>query len=199
MRIRSTPKRIFHMSQDLHHWWNYFFWRKVFSKRFALLYFFQWKSSNLIYMLNPKYNINDLLRRDVSIIYRTRFIIHSLWLIFFKFSLFFSWKKQTFLFWYLRNKNLMNNIKYECRKLIKDTCPQVGFWDFKGMHMEISMHKIWELEVLRKEFFICLKIYIIDETIFFDGLTIVTLVNVISVRDKYAHLGTNFLTACIWV
>jgi len=40
MRIRSTPKRIFRMSQDFHHWWNYFFWRKVFSKRFAPLYFF---------------------------------------------------------------------------------------------------------------------------------------------------------------
>jgi hypothetical protein len=31
------------------------------------------------------------------------------------------------------------------------------------------MHIIWELEVLRKEFFVCLKICIIDETIFFDG------------------------------
>jgi hypothetical protein len=40
MRIRSTPKRIFRMSQDLHHWWNYCFWRKVFPKRFAPLYFF---------------------------------------------------------------------------------------------------------------------------------------------------------------
>jgi hypothetical protein len=29
------------------------------------------------------------------------------------------------------------------------------------------MHIIWELEVLRKEFFVCLKIFIIDETIFF--------------------------------
>ena len=29
------------------------------------------------------------------------------------------------------------------------------------------MHVIWELEVLRKEFFVCLKIFIIDETIFF--------------------------------
>jgi hypothetical protein len=29
-------------------------------------------------MFNPKYNINDLLRRDVSIIYTTRFIIHAL-------------------------------------------------------------------------------------------------------------------------
>jgi hypothetical protein len=35
IRIRSTPKRIFRISQDLHHRWNYFFWRKVFSKRFA--------------------------------------------------------------------------------------------------------------------------------------------------------------------
>ena len=40
IRIRSTPKRIFRISQDLHHRWNYFFWRKVFSKRFAPLYFF---------------------------------------------------------------------------------------------------------------------------------------------------------------
>jgi hypothetical protein len=36
-------------------------------------------------MFNPKYNINDLLRRDVSIIYTTRFIIHSLRLFFFNF------------------------------------------------------------------------------------------------------------------
>ena len=30
------------------------------------------------------------------------------------------------------------------------------------------MHIIWELEVFRKEFFVCVKICIIDETIFFD-------------------------------
>ena len=51
MRIRSTPKRIFRMSQDLHHWWNYFFSRKVFSKRFAPLYFF----------FNPLYSFTFLV------------------------------------------------------------------------------------------------------------------------------------------
>jgi hypothetical protein len=51
MRIRSTPKRIFRMSQDFHHWWNYFFWRKVFSKRFAPLYFF----------FNPLYSFTFLV------------------------------------------------------------------------------------------------------------------------------------------
>ena len=40
MRIRSIPKRFFRMFQDFHHWWNYVFWRNVFSKRFAPLSFF---------------------------------------------------------------------------------------------------------------------------------------------------------------
>jgi hypothetical protein len=41
MRIRSTPKRIFRMSQDFHHWWNYFFLTEgVFEEvRTAILFF----------------------------------------------------------------------------------------------------------------------------------------------------------------
>ena len=39
------------MSQDFHHWWNYFFWRKVFSKRFAPLCIF----------FNPLYSFTFLV------------------------------------------------------------------------------------------------------------------------------------------
>jgi hypothetical protein len=41
MRIRSTPKRIVRMFQDLHDWWNYFFFTEgVFEEvRTAILFF----------------------------------------------------------------------------------------------------------------------------------------------------------------
>jgi hypothetical protein len=39
------------MCQDMHHWWNDCFWRKVFSKRFAPLYFF----------FNPLYSFTFLV------------------------------------------------------------------------------------------------------------------------------------------
>ena len=51
MRIRSIQKIIVRMCQDMHDWWNYFLWRKVFSKRFAPLYFF----------FNPLYSFTFLV------------------------------------------------------------------------------------------------------------------------------------------
>jgi hypothetical protein len=49
--LEALRKEICICVNDLHHWWNYFFLRKVFSRRFAPVYFF----------FNPLYSFTFLV------------------------------------------------------------------------------------------------------------------------------------------